>query len=185
MFKKVAMIAALAVSYTPVFADEPAEEKKFSVGIASFATVIRADTGYGTVSNDFSGFALFGTGAVNDNVGFRLAYADQSHEDDSNIDLTAVEGSLIAGTGLATTGFKAYGSVGFFSETLKYKYSGYDDEEFDFSGLMLGGGIGYNWNPVSLEFWVNFRDASDYEDFGGGGVDVIAASGGLGLSARF
>jgi len=48
MFKKVAMIAALAVSSTPVFADEPAEEKKFSVGIASFATVIRADTGYGT-----------------------------------------------------------------------------------------------------------------------------------------
>jgi len=75
--------------------------------------------------------------------------------------------------------------VGFFSETLEYKYSGYDDEEFDFSGLMLGGGIGYNWNPVSLEFWVNFRDASDYEDFGGGGVDVTVASGGLGLSARF
>lgn len=63
-------------------------------------------------------------------------------------------------------------------------YSGFD-EEYDFNGLMLGGGIGYNWNPVSLEFWINFRDASDYEDFGGGGVDVSVASGGLGLSARF
>ncbi len=182
MFKRVAMVAVLAVSSTTVFAEEISEDKRFSVGIASFATVVRADAGYGTETDDFSGFAIFGTAAVNDNVGFRLTYADQSNEDDSNLDLTAVEGSLIAGTGLATNGFKAYGSVGFFSETLEY--SGYD-AEFDFSGLMLGGGIGYNWNPVSLEFWVNVRDASDYEDFGGGGVDVTAVSGGLGLSARF
>jgi hypothetical protein len=50
---------------------------------------------------------------------------------------------------------------------------------------MLGAGIGYNWSPVSLELWVNLRDASDYEDFAGSGVDITAASGGLGLSARF
>ncbi len=182
MLKKVAMITAMAISATPTFADESTEGKQFSVGIASFATVIRADTGYGTGSDDFSGFALFGTGAVNDNVAFRLTYANQSHDNDSNLDLKAIEGSLIAGTGLASTGFKAYGSIGFFNETLEY--AGFN-EEFDFSGLMFGGGIGYNWNPVSLEFWINFRDASDYEDFGGGGVDVAATSGGLGLSARF
>lgn len=182
MLKKVAMISVMAISASPVSADESVEEKQFSLGISSFATVISADTGYGTESDDFSGFALFGTGAVNDNVAFRLTYASQSNEDDSNLDLTALEGSLLAGTGLATTGFKAYGSIGFFNETLEY--SGLSGE-FDFSGLMLGGGIGYNWEPVSLEFWINFRDASDYEDFGGGGVDVSAASGGLGLSARF
>jgi outer membrane protein with beta-barrel domain len=182
MFKKVAMISVLAISASPVFAEESAEEKQFSVGIASFATVIRTDTGFGTASDDFSGFALVGTGAVNDNVGFRLTYASQSHDTDSNLDLSALEGSLIAGTGLSTTGFKAYGSLGFFNETLEY--SGFSDE-FDFSGLMLGGGIGYSWNPVSLEFWINFRDASDYEDFFGGGYDVSAASGGLALSARF
>jgi hypothetical protein len=182
MFKKVTMIAALAVSSTPAFAYESVEEKKFSVGIASFATVIRADTYDGTEEDDFSGFALFGTGAVNDNVAFRLTYASQSSDEDSNLDLTALEGSILAGTGLATTGFKAYGSVGFFDETLEY--SGLSGE-YGFNGLMLGGGIGYNWNPVSLEFWINFRDASDYEDFSGGSASVAAASGGLGLSARF
>lgn len=182
MFKKVATIAVMAISASTVFADESAEEKQFSLGIASFATVIRADTGFGVESEDFSGFALFGTGAVNDNVAFRLTYASQSNDNDSNLDLTALEGSLLAGTGLASTGFKAYGSIGFFNETLANNGL---NGEFDFSGLMLGGGIGYNWDPVSLEFWINFRDASDYEDFGGGGVDVSAASGGLGLSARF
>lgn len=182
MLRKIALITAVATANAPVFANETPEQKQLSLGIASFATVIRADNGFASDSDDFSGFALFGTGAVNDNVGFRLTYASQSHDEDSNLDLTALESSIIAGTGLATTGFKAYGSLGFFSESLEL--SGFS-EEFDFNGLMLGGGIGYNWNPLSLEFWINFRDASDYEDFGGGRVDVSAASGGLGLSARF
>lgn len=161
----------------PAYAEEPAKEKHFSVGIASYATVISDGAG----DLDFSGFALLGTGAVNDNVGFRLTYAAQSWEDNSNLKLDALEGSLIAGTGLAATGFKAYGSLGFYSETLKANGA---LEEFDFSGAMFGGGIGYNWNPVSLEFWINIRSTGDYEDFAGG-ADVTAVSGGLGLSARF
>lgn len=176
------LIAAISMAATPAFSSEDVDQKRFSVGIASFATAVSYDTYYGTEDERFGGFALFGTAAVNDNVAFRLTYANQSYEDDSNLDLVAVEGSLLAGTGLASTGFKAYGSVGFFSETLEY--SGYSDE-YDFSGLMLGGGIGYNWNPVSLEFWIHFRDSSDYEDFAGSGIDATAASGGLGLSARF
>lgn len=182
MFRKTILATVFVCAPMPAISEEMNEQKQFSLGIASFSTVIQADTYYGSEDDDFSGFAIFGTGAVNDNVGFRFTYANQSHEEDSNLDLTVLEGSLIAGTGLATTGFKAYGSVGIFSETLKY--NGYS-EEYDFTGLMLGGGIGYNWNPVSLEFWINFRDGSDYEDFGGGNVEVVAASGGLGLSARF
>lgn len=180
MLKKAIAIALVTSVSTPAFSYDQDEEKRFSAGIASFATVVNYDTYYGSDDESFSGFALFGTAAVNNNVAFRLTWAKQSHEDYSQIDLTAVEGSLLAGTGLSTTGFKAYGSVGFFSETLEE--DGYS-EEFDFSGLMLGGGIGYNWNPVSLEFWMNIRDTSDYEDYIPG--DVVAVSGGLGLSARF
>lgn len=182
MFQKAILVAAITSFALPAFAEEAESEKHFSIGIASFATAVNVDTYYGSEKEDFSGFALFGTGAVNDNVGFRLTYAKQSHTDESDLKLDALEGSIIAGTGLATTGFKAYGSLGFYSETLKVNGL---SEEADFSGLMLGGGIGYNWEPISLEFWINFRDSSDYEDFGGGNVDVVAASGGLGLSARF
>ncbi|WP_166269458.1 outer membrane beta-barrel protein [Marinobacter caseinilyticus] len=182
MFKTAILAAAVTLGSMPAISEEMNEQKRFSVGIASFATVTRTETYFGTEDDDFSGFALFGTGAVNDNIAFRLTYASQSYEEDSNLDLTAVEGSLLAGTGLATQGFKAYGSLGFFDETLQY--DGFSDE-YGFNGLMLGGGIGYNWNPISLEFWINFRDASDYEDFAGGNMNVAAASGGLGLSARF
>lgn len=177
MFKKAICVIAIAAASAPAFAEESAKEKHFSVGIASHATVISDDF----EDLDFSGFALFGTGAVNDNVGFRLTYAKQSWDDNSDLKLDALEGSLIAGTGLATTGFKAYGSLGFYSETLKANGASGD---VDFSGAMFGGGIGYNWSPVSLEFWINVRSTDDYEDFSGSS-DVTAVSGGLGLSARF
>lgn len=180
MLKKALAIALMSSVAAPALANDVSEEKRFSAGIASYATVVNYDTYYGSDDESFSGFALFGTAAVNNNVAFRLSWASQSHEDYSAVDLTAIEGSLLAGTGLSKTGFKAYGSVGFFSETLEE--DGYS-EEIDFSGLMLGGGIGYNWNPVSLEFWMNIRDTSDYEDYLPG--DVVAVSGGLGLSARF
>ncbi|MCK0164919.1 outer membrane beta-barrel protein [Marinobacter sp. S6332] len=182
MFKKAICMAVLATASAQTVAAEPVEEKHFSLGIASFATIISVEIPYyGTERDDFSGFGLFGTGAVNDNLGFRLSYAKQSLDDNSDLKLDVVEGSLLAGTGLATTGFKAYGSFGFYSETLKANGA---SEELDFSGAMFGGGVGYNWNPVSLEFWINFRSTSDYEDLSGG-ADVTAASGGLGLSARF
>lgn len=182
MFKKGLFATAITCIALPAFAADTQELKHFSVGLAPYATVVSVDTYYGSDDLDFSGFAILGTGAVNDNVGFRLTYADQDNDDNSDLELTAVEVSLIAGTGLATDGFKAYGSVGFFSETLEV--SGFSGEE-DFSGLMLGAGVGYNWSPVSLEFWINFRDPSDYEDAAGSGVDITAASGGLALSARF
>lgn len=176
MFKKAIFVAAIATAAAPVIAGDSAKEKHFSVGIASSATVI--STSYEDF--DFAGFSIFGTGAINDHLGFRLAYAKQSLEDNSDVKLDALEASFIAGTGLATTGFKAYGSVGVYSETIKQ--SGYSED--DFSGAMFGGGIGYNWSPVSLEFWVNLRSTGDYEDLFGD-IDVAAASGGLGLSARF
>ncbi|MFC4976728.1 hypothetical protein ACFPTY_20055 [Halomonas beimenensis] len=64
--------AAIAMSSMPVAAQEVTEEKKFSVGLASFATVVSYDTYNGSDDEDFSGFGIFGTAAVNDNVGFRL-----------------------------------------------------------------------------------------------------------------
>lgn len=167
-----------------VFASSPSllasdQPKHFTIGLASFATSVAYDTNWGTETETFAGPAFFASAAVNDNVAFRLTYARQKHEDASALKLDAMELSLLAGMGMANAGLKVYGSLGLFSEALKL--SGFEDDEF--SGLMLGAGIGYNWNPIALEFWLNIRDTSDYEDISG--VDVVALSGGLGLSARF
>ena len=159
-----------------------ADEKKIGhIGAASFATVISNNIA-GVDDDEFGGLAIYGGGAFNDNFGMRGLLGFQSHQD-VDIDVRAMEVTIQAGTGLATEGFKAYGSAGFFSET--WSSSGLSDESF--TGGLFGGGIGYNWAPVSLEFWVHIRSTSDYEDALGpnSGVSLSAASAGLGLSGRF
>ena len=58
-----------------------------------------------------------------------------------------------------------------------------------FNGLQLSGGLGYNWESVSLDFLLNIRDSSDYEDFINEGsffkADVGVATGALLVSVRF
>ncbi|HTN34057.1 MAG TPA: hypothetical protein VL091_08640 [Marinobacter sp.] len=170
--KNLSLVALLLASPFVIANDEM---KHGQVGIASYATVISPDY---TKDEKLGGFAVYGTGAFNDNFAGRLLIGFQSHNDYSEIDITAFEGSLLAGTGLATEGFKAYGSLGFYNE--KWEVPGFSEK---FGGGMIGGGVGYNWQYVSLEFWMNFRSTSDYEDVLG--QNATAASGGLGLAGRF
>lgn len=173
--------AVLILASSSVFAADSDKPKRFSLGLASFATAINYTSAYITEDDAFAGPALFGTFALSNGAAVRLTVAEQGHQDYSNLDLSAVEFSLLLGGGLQNKGAKIYASLGAFSETLS-NTSGY---EVDFSGLMLGAGIGYNWDVMSVEFWVNLRDSSDYDDFVGPYIDATAASGGLGISARF
>lgn len=84
-------------------------------------------------------------------------------------------------TGLLSEGFKAYIGSGFYSETLEI---GSFDE--DFSGAQINGGIGYNWEQVSLELSIGIRSTGDYEGFvDDSGTDVTAVSSALTVSYRF
>ena len=182
MLKKSLLASAVALATAMQVSNVSAAEqpRHFNVGVASFATSIAYDDGWVSGTDTYGGLALFFDGAINNNVAARLSIARQTHEDDSAEKLNALEASVLLGTGMTHTGLKAYGSLGFYNETLEY----YSFEE-DFSGLMFGGGVGYNWRPVALELWLNIRETSDYESFAGSGVDIFALSAGLGLSARF
>ena len=181
------LTTALFLAPSLAFAQQGAEvQKHFSVGVASYATAIGySDNGYDE-TDGFGGPALFAIGAVNDHVAFRLTYAMQEETDDSNYSIDALEGAVLLGTGLSTRGFRAYGALGLFNETHEYHYYRSSYEQ-DFSGYTLGGGLGYNWSYVTLEFWLNLRDTADYEDefYTHRVDDLTAVSGGLGLSARF
>ena len=174
-----ALITALTFCLTAtstVHAEEA--PKHFQMGISSFATTVSFENS-GIEDDEFTGFSLYGKGAPTDNFAMRGLYAQQEHDDFQGLDLNALEISALAGTGLATEGFKAYGSFGFFDEELEANNS-----SIDFNGAMIGAGIGYNWAPVGIDFWFNLRDSSDYEDLFPG-ADVVAASDGLGIAARF
>lgn len=184
---KFLFVATMVLAPALAAAQTAEPQKHFSVGVASYATAIAYTTSYGRDESDgFGGPALFATGAINDHFAFRLTYASQEDTDDSRYSINALEGAFLAGTGLATQGFRAYGAIGLFNETHEYQTYRSSAEQ-DFSGYTLGGGIGYSWRPVTLEFWLNLRDPADYEDnyYTGRTDDLVAMSGGFGVSARF
>ena len=60
---------------------------------------------------------------------------------------------------------------------------GFDE---NFSGAQISGGIGYNWQKVSLDFTLAIRTAGDYADMlDEDEDDVVAASGSLNIAYRF
>ena len=207
MVRKLVLAAAISSFSAGAFAQDAQPMKHFSVGLASFASSVgytlteRYDSSYywgyseSSETETFSGPAVFVTGAINNNFALRGTYAMQGHEDES-WDLDSFEGSLLAGTGLAKNGIRAYGSIGFYRDSLEYSSYYSSSEKETFTGLALGGGIGYTWTHVALEFWLNIRSTGDYEDFledyasetsayDAEVDDVVAMTGGLGLSFRF
>ncbi|WP_198147258.1 outer membrane beta-barrel protein [Gilvimarinus polysaccharolyticus] len=186
MNAKSLLISAIFLAPVLASAQEAQPQKHFSLGLASYATAVGYSDNGRDDTEGFGGPALIAIGAINDHVAFRLTYAAQENTDDSGHNIDALEGAMLLGTGLATQGFRAYGALGLFDET--HEYTAYRrTAEQDYSGYTLGGGLGYNWRFVTLDVWLNLRDASDYEDnyYTRRPDDVVAMSGGLGLFARF
>ncbi len=160
--------------------------KQWSIGISSYATSVYLDS-YGGYSADFSGVALMGTYAFNDNVAVRAGYYWLESDNFSDLDSSGLDLVAYYGTGLATQGFKAYIGGGFFTDSWESSDStGFYDNSASFSGVQINGGIGYNWESVSLEFVIGIRQPDDYKDserFYNDDISVV--SGALLFSGRF
>ncbi|WOH36618.1 outer membrane beta-barrel protein [Thalassotalea fonticola] len=185
---KVATLTSLLLTSFVVFAEQPSNsednstqvalDKQWQVGIGTYALVLEPDdSDYD--EDEFTGYNLSLTYGATDNVAIKASYYDTEHDDFSQLELSGCELQLLAGTGLASTGFKIYGSFGFYSESMEY-----DDIDEDFSGAQLGGGIGYNWEQVALDFTLSLRTTSDYEDFAEID-DISAATSSLNIAYRF
>ncbi len=151
--------------------------KQWSVGVSSYVISID-DADYG--DDTFEGYSFSAGYAFSDSLAVRGQFYSTEHELTSDLELSGIDVNVFYGTGLATEGFKAYVGVGFYSETLKETY--YEIDE-DFSGVQLSGGIGYNWDSLSLELAIALRSTGDYEDLSES--DMAAAAGSLILSYRF
>ena len=135
-------------------------ERNFNVGVTSYATVISYDDTYNYNSQE----ELFGGGlaasyAFTNNFAARVNFGFLSHDSFSDIDSNTAELSLLFGHNLARSGWKAYGGIGMFHDKWKVKNS---NKSETFSGPLLTGGVGYQWNRVSFEFWLSFRQSSEY-----------------------
>ncbi|RDH84895.1 MAG: hypothetical protein DIZ80_05365 [endosymbiont of Galathealinum brachiosum] len=151
--------------------------KKFNIGIGTYAMTI-AYTDSFFIDDDFIGSSFNASYAISNNIAIRGNLYSMTHDDFSSLDVDGVDIAMLFGSGLENLGFKAYLGGGIFNED--WKALGATES---FSGLQLNGGIGYNWDAVSLDFMLGIRETSDYEDFLG--ADAASVSSSLSLSLRF
>ena len=157
-------------------------EKPYSVSIGLYAENISSNT----FSDDagFSGYALAMGQVFQDNLDGRITVYSSENDNLSSLDSRGYDIVLHYGTGLASQGFKAYIGGGYFKDTWELS-----DFRESFSGLQISGGVGYNWNLISLDFVLAIRDPNDYEKLINKVLrtdkSVDAYSGSLLLSYRF
>ncbi len=157
--------------------------KPFSLGVGLYQSVISVDDAL-YANDELSGLGLSFGYSISDQFALRGTYYSLEHDDFSEVDSSGYDLVGYFGTGLASSGFKAYIGGGLFKD--KWEVANFSES---FSGLQINGGLGYNWYSVSLDFNLSLRDAGDYEDFVndilGDKISASAVTGMLLMSARF
>ena len=158
-------------------------DKPFSLGVGIYRSVVAVDEPF-YENDELSGIGFSLGYAISNEFALRGTFFSLEHDDFSALDSTGYDITGHVGINLASYGFKAYIGGGIFKD--KWQVTGFSKS---FSGLQLNGGLGYNWESVSLDFILGIRDAGDYEDFVnevfGDNVSASAVTGMLLLSARF
>lgn len=152
-------------------------DKKLNIGIGTYSMTL-AYTDPFVIDDEFSGTGLTVSYASTDHFLIRGTYYSLSHDIISELDVSGADVTANFGRGLSSEGFKAYFGAGFFNET--WSIFGFDES---FSGIQLNGGIGYNWENVSLDLTLGLRETSDYDQLTF--FDMTAVSTSLLLTARF
>lgn len=178
---------------------------KFKLGVGTYALIVAEDSStYGGDDLDFYGGALVGTACITKHVAIRGAFYATENDDYSgsqfssmgvtvsgvDLEVNGADIQLLLGTNFYE-GWNLFGGVGAFFETAKITgdvATGYGSTsvsvEEDLSGAQVTFGVGYSWSKVALDYVVNVRDTSDYEDLTGVNHDY-AVSGGINLSYIF
>lgn len=187
MYYKV--ISVLLLTGLMASAASSSETRNFYFGTALHHTMVGFQADY-HASNEYEsvhpylGTTAYVGAAFNDYLGIRgLAGFQSPFRYDAYDSVFLTEVTLQAGIGLATEGFKAYGSAGAFSEL--WRVGKHYNERV--SGGVIGAGLGYNWEPIALDLWFHIRDASQYEDsfVPNNDLSAEAQSVGVALTGRF
>ncbi|WP_300667814.1 hypothetical protein [Desulfoluna sp.] len=189
------MAVAVCMMMTAGSAVAAENGSKFKLGVGTYGLIIEGDSAtQGTDDDTFYGGALVGTACFTQHVAIRGAFYATEHEDYSDLEMSGMDLQLLLGTNFYE-GFNVFGGIGVYSETLEMSGGSFNgvsiNAEKDFSGAQASFGVGYSWSKVSLDYVINIRDKSDYEDFireysGTNSVDnIVAVSGGITLSYIF
>ena len=152
---------AMIVLLIPLAGYSGTEPKNFNLGIGYYDLQIYqtySDETYSYDSDRLNGVSLSAAYMFSDNIALRGDYYSLGQGNIFDTDVDGFEVLVYVGSGLAMRGFKWYLGGGHFSE----QWDG-AIESTSFSGLQLGGGIGYNWERYAFDMLLRFRDPSDYD----------------------
>lgn len=155
------------------------EQNHWSIGFGSYALSIANDDNSSGDLN-FEGVNFTAGFAVNNHFQIRANYFSLEHEKFSAFENEGYDLMAYGGVGLTRKGFRGYGGAGLFSEEWSHS-----SQTESYSSFQLGGGLGYNWGPVALDFVINLRQADEYKDEIVESGTYVAASGNLTVSFLF
>lgn len=166
-----ASILLMGATATPAMA----EEGRGSVGLGTYSLIVTPTVG---VSDTFIGTALVGSYDFTDLFSVAGHFYALEHDVSSFIKMDGYD--VMVRVGKNDLGFTYFGALGYYSETMSASTS---TTTFDYSGTLLGYGIGYNWESVNVTWEGSLRSTGDYE--GNTGNSYVAATGALNVSYRF
>ncbi len=169
------MLAASILLMSAFATPTMAEEGRGSIGLGTYALIVTPAIG---VSDTFSGTALVGSYDFTSLLSVSGHFYALEHEVSSAIKMDGYD--LMLRAGKSDLGFTYFGALGLYSETMSASTS---PLTFDYSGTLLGYGIGYNWESVNVTWEGSIRSTGDYE--GNTGNSYVAATGALNVSYRF
>jgi len=171
-------ILAVSVLLAGAFATSAvAEEGRGSVGVGSYALSI-AYSG-STTSTDFAGSALVASYDMNDVVSVAGHYYMLTLDTSSLIEMNGFD--VAARIGKNGKGLIYFSEFGIYSETISSPST--SSVTFDYSGGLIGFGIGYNFDSVNITYELAARSTGDYE--GNSNSSAVAVNGSLNLAYRF
>lgn len=153
------LIIILAIGLTNIAHAQ--DVKNHSIGLTRSTTSVNHET---AGAEDSSGLGLSYTLVFSDSGhrqwASRFTYASHESCCYRGVSVTALDASVLWGRNLNRQGFKWAAGGGYFYENFSYPNRQPSDV---FSGLQLTGALGYNFQPFSLDFWLNFRSGDSYD----------------------
>lgn len=168
---------------------------KFKLGLGAFALVVSGDNSVQNEDMEFFGGAVAGTACINKHVAVRAAYYSAEDDDYSgyrnvlgrpipsvDLDVSGVDFQVLLGTNFYE-GWNFFGGVGAFYETVTVtdyltvlsRTIALRSKDH-LSGAQGTVGVGYSWSRVALDYMINVRDSSDYDEALLGNYDGAVSS---------
>jgi len=179
MLTRISLVLTFLIFILPFNSQAEETERKISISFGTYAlSISHADLFQSDETLTLSGTAFSASYAISNNIAFRGTVFSLTDDDFPDIDSSGVDIMALFGSGFTAQGFNGYLGAGIFIDSWRNSNA---NQNFD--GIQLNGGIGYNWEALSLNLLFGLRESGEYDNQGNSFTAVVSTS--FNLSVRF